>query len=202
MKLGPKYKIAKRLGASVFEKTQGPKFALAQQKNNSFKFKPRSRSNYGKQLLEKQKVRFTYILSEKQFVKYVRKVIEKKVLNPSEALYLLLEKRLDNAVIRSGLAPTRSAARQMVSHGHITVNGEKVTIPSYNVKKGDKISVKDSSKEKGMLDGLEERQKEWSVPNWLSVDTAGKEITIKSDPTYVSSESDLDLLSVLQFYKR
>ena len=129
---GPKYKIARRLGASVFEKTSTAKFALRTERKsrNLAGKRPKARSNYGKQLIEKQKVRFTYGISEKQFRNYVREVIDKNSSNPTEALFALLEARVDSVVLRSGFVPTKQAARQAVSHGHITVNGKRITIPS------------------------------------------------------------------------
>jgi small subunit ribosomal protein S4 len=129
-----KYKVAKRLGASVFEKTQTQKFALSAARNPK---KP-SRggrgggSDYGKQLLEKQRVRFTYGLSERQLSNYAEKAFQEK--DPGAALNASLETRADNVVYRAGLALTRRAARQIVSHGHILVNGTRITIPSYHVR--------------------------------------------------------------------
>lgn len=201
MKIGPKYKIARRLGAQVFEKTQGAKFALAMQKKNK-RFAPRPKSGFGQQLLEKQRVRYTYAIAEKQFAKYVREIIEKKPTNSSEALFQKLEKRLDSIVLRAGLAPTRLAARQMVSHGHILVNDRKVTIPSMQITSKDKISIKQSSKDKPLFAALDERLKEHSAPAWISFDSKKGEISLKGEPVYSPSESQLDLLSVLQFYKR
>src|SRR6185312_9992594 len=125
MKIGPKYKIAKRLGASVFEKTQGQKFAIAQERTARNKPRGRGATEYGKQLLEKQKVRITYGISERQFGNYVAEAMATHGANPAELLHRLLELRLDNVIYRLGLAPTRRAARQMVSHGHITVDGVK-----------------------------------------------------------------------------
>lgn len=201
MRLGPKYKIARRLGAELFEKTQTQKFALRQQ-NKTRSFKPRAKTTYGVQLLEKQKVRFTYILSEKQFVKYVNKVTKKSVANPTGKLYEILERRIDNVVLRAGFATTRSAARQMVSHGHILVNGVRTTIPSYDVKNSDILSIRESSKTKPLFESLEERLKETTPPTWIKVDPIKKEITTKGEPVYTPSQTHFDLSSVLQFYKR
>ena len=201
MKIGSRYKIARRLGSEVFEKTQTQKFALSEQKRNK-QFTRGSRSNYGKQLLEKQKTRFTYLLSEKQFSNYVRKVIATKSTNPSEMLFSLLESRLDNIVLRAGFASTRFAAKQMVSHGHITVNGRKVSISSYHTKTGDVISVKEGSKSKGMFQDYDERAKDYTPPTWLKVVSKDKSVTVSAEPKYVPSDVSFDLLSVLQYYKR
>jgi len=202
MKIGPKYKIARRLGASVFEKTQTAKFALRAERKGRPTRRPKSKTNYGTQLIEKQRVRFTYCLSEKQFRKYVDKVIEKKGVNPSEMLYSLLERRLDNVVAKANFATTRLAARQLVSHGHITVNGVKMTIPSYQVREGDIVAIREGSKEKTVFADLDERMKDSTSPNWLSVHQPKKEITITGTPTLVVTEVPFELQTVIQFYKR
>jgi len=204
MKIGPKYKIARRLGAEVFEKTQTQKFALKMQNKNkgSNSRRPRSRSNYGIQLLEKQKVRFTYALSEKQFSKYIKKVIDKNPSNPSSMLFRLLEDRLDNIILRAGFATTRLAARQLVSHGHINVNGVRVTIPSYAIKDTDLISIRERSQNKTVFADLDERLKEYTAPTWVQVDRAKKEVKVKGGATYTPTQSHFDLMAVLQFYKR
>lgn len=203
MKFGPKYKIARRLGASVFEKTQTAKFALNAEKKQRTTGRPKSRTNFGIQLIEKQRVRFTYGLSEKQFAKYVQQVIEKKgVANPAEMLFTLLEQRLDNVVLRAGFAASRPAARQLVSHGHITVNGIKMTIPSYQVKQGDVIAIREGSKQKTVFAELDERMNEMTFPTWLTVQAAKKEITIAGTPSFVGTNLPFDLQTVIQFYKR
>src|SRR6185369_7878297 len=137
MKTGPRYKIAKRLGASVFEKAQSQKFAISAERSAKNKRRGRGRvSEYGKQMLEKQKVRVTYGLPERQFRSYVRKALLAHSSQPSDRLHELLELRLDNVIWRLGLAKTRRAARQMVAHGHVTVNGKKSRVPSYMLSVG------------------------------------------------------------------
>src|SRR5262245_39416473 len=140
-----KFKIARRLGAGVFEQTQTQRFAASQQKRartSSGKRPPKRPSDYGLSLIEKQRVRFSYGVSEKQFANYVERAFAaaKKGQTPSDRLFDLLEHRLDNVVYRLGFAHTRRFARQLVSHGHITVNGRKVTVPSLAVSQGDVIS--------------------------------------------------------------
>ena len=144
MKTGPRYKIAKRLGASVIEKAQTQKFALSA--DRAAKNKKRTRggrqSEYGKQMLEKQKVRITYVLTERQFRNYVRKaLVNPHGSKPADHLHELLELRLDNVVWRLGLAKTRRGARQMVSHGHITVSEKKSRIPSQALRIGDRLAA-------------------------------------------------------------
>ena len=130
MKIGPKFKIAKRLGAPIFEKTQTQKFALSESRGGrQNKRRPGQMSDYKRQLIEKQKMRFTYGISEKQFRRYVDDAVEKSN-QPVALLMERLESRLDNVIYRMGLAKTRRLARQITSHGHICVNGKKMTIPS------------------------------------------------------------------------
>ena len=152
MKIGPRYKLGKRLGASVFEKCQTQKFVLseARSKKRRTSRRPRQMSDFGKQLLEKQKVRYMYGITEKQFSKYVKEATESSA-ESKNMIFQGLEIRLDNIVYRLGLAPTRRFARQMVSHGHIMINGRRVTIPSYRVGTKDVISVRENSKEKGLF---------------------------------------------------
>jgi small subunit ribosomal protein S4 len=200
MKIGPKYKIARRLGAAVFEKTQSPKFALSEQKRK--KTFSKARSNYGAQLIEKQKVRFTYAITEKQLSNYVKNVIAKNTKNQTDFVFQALETRLDAIVLRAGFAKTRRQARQMVSHGHVRINGVRTTVPSTHITKDMKIEIKESSQSKGLFTDFEERFKDVTVPTWLKVDSVKKTIALVGTPTYSPKESHFDLQAVLQFYKR
>jgi len=203
MKTGPKYKIARRLGPTVFEKTQSQKFALsAERKVGNKKGRPRGASEFGKQLIEKQKVRVTYGLSEKQFANYVKAAMAERGANPTEALHRMLELRLDSIVYRLGLAKTRRFARQMVSHGHITVNGKKTTIPSQRIHAGDKIAVRDGSKSSAMYEGFGERFAERPLASWLSWDAKGMQGGISDMPNMASADPAGDLAAVLSFYSR
>src|SRR3989344_3351470 len=151
MKTGPRFKIAKRLGASVFEKAQSQKFALSEARSAKNKRGSRGLSEYGKQMLEKQKVRVTYGIPERQFRNYVRKAIIGHEGTPLERLHSMLELRLDNVIYRLGLAPTRRAARQMVAHGHVMVNDKRIRVPSHQVRLTDRIAVREGSREHGLL---------------------------------------------------
>ncbi|HVX90513.1 MAG TPA: 30S ribosomal protein S4 [Candidatus Paceibacterota bacterium] len=203
MKTGPKYKIARRLGPTVFEKTQSQKFALsADRKAMNKKGRPRGASEFGKQLLEKQKVRLTYGLSEKQFANYVKEALAQHGTNPTETLHRLLELRLDSIVYRLGLAKTRRAARQMVSHGHIMVNGKKTTIPSQRIHAGDTIAVRDGSKSSAMYEGFGDRFAERPLASWLRWDAKGMQGGIADMPNSASADPAGDLAAVLSFYSR
>lgn len=201
MKIGPKYKIARRLGAQIFEKTSGEKFALREERRSrARRGRRKSLSNFGAQLIEKQKARYTYGISEKQFRKYVDKSLTTKTGSPAENLYKALETRLDNVVYRSGLAKTRRMARQMVSHGHIRLNGRKMTIPSAEVRTGDKFDIREGSKDKTLFADLGEEKKD--IPAWITFDVSKKVGSITKLPTYDPSQESFDLTSVLEFYSR
>ena len=204
MKIGPKYKIAKRLGASVFEKTMSPKFALAQERSaRTKKGRGRGATEFGKQLLEKQKVRMTYNISERQFSNYVAEAMESKDASPVEMLHRLLELRLDNVIYRLGLAPTRRAARQMVSHGHITVNGVKTTIPSRRMRVGDRIAVREGSKGATIFVGFAEKFMERSaLPAWLSWNPQSMDGGVQEIPGAGVNDPAGDLVAVMSFYSR
>ncbi len=203
MKTGPRYKIAKRLGATVFEKAQTQKFAISAERSAKNKRRGRGRqSEYGKQMLEKQKVRVTYGLPERQFRSYVNKALAAHSAKPSDRLHELLELRLDNVVWRIGLAATRRAARQMVAHGHVMVGDKKVRVPSHTLSVGDRISVRDGSKSHGAFVGFAERFAERTLPSWLSWDAKSMAGSVNERPTAVSADPAGDLVAVLSFYTR
>ena len=204
MKTGPRFKIAKRLGSSVFEKAQSQKFAISAERSAKNKKGGRGgRSEYGKQMLEKQKVRVTYGVTERQFRNYVRKSLTSaKSGTPIERLHEMLELRLDNVVWRLGLAPTRRAARQMVAHGHITVGGKKIRVPSHQVAPGDTIAVREGSKSHGTLIGFNERFLERPMASWLTWDPKSMEGKVTERPTAASADPAGDLSAVLSFYTR
>lgn len=193
-----KYKIAKRLGAGVFEQTQTQKFALSEARGK----KPRGRgpSDYGRQLLEKQRIRYTFGLSEKQLSNYAHVAFEEK--DPSAALHKALEMRADSVVYRAGLAPTRRAARQAVSHGHITINGRRITTPSFHVKKGDTVEVREGNRKSPLYAGLTEREDKRSIPSWLDVDMNLLKASVVGEPQFKQEEIGLDYSTLFEFYSR
>lgn len=140
----------------------------------------KKQSEYGLQLNEKQKVKFIYGVLEKQFRKYYVMATKKNGIT-GEMLLQILESRLDNVVFRLGLANTRREARQIVNHGHITVNGSKVDIPSYLVKPGDVISVREKSRSSVRIKEIVEENAKRVVPKWLDMDRntlTGKVLTL------------------------
>lgn len=201
MIFGPKYKIARRLGANIFEKTQTQKFALRQERKAG-KGPYRPKGDFAVAMLEKQKVRFSYGVGERQFKKYVKESVAKKGTNTTQALYERLEMRLDNTVYRLGFAPTRQAARQMNAHGHILVNNKRTNIPSQTLFLGDKVTVRGASLTKPLFKELDEKMKKVSVPTWLSYDGDKKLATVESTPKYSPSEHLFSLGQVIEFYSR
>ncbi|MCR4333949.1 MAG: 30S ribosomal protein S4 [Patescibacteria group bacterium] len=200
---GPRYKIAKRLGATVFEKAQTQKFAISAEHSAKNKRRSRGRqSEYGKQMLEKQKVRITYGLPERQFRNYVNKALATHNMKPTERLHELLELRLDNVVWRLGLVSTRRGARQMVAHGHVMVGAKKIRVPSHMMAVGDTLSVREGSKGHGVLVGFAEKFAERPLPSWLAWNPTKMEGSIVAKPTAASSDVAGDLVSVLSFYTR
>ena len=157
-------------------------------------------SEYGAQLKEKQKVKFVYGILEKQFHKYYLKAANMKGVTGDNMLQLL-ELRLDNVVYRLGLAKTRRMARQVVGHGHIRVNGEKVDIPSYSVKVGDVITLRQRSAEMDMFKVLREGTTA-VTPKWLTFDAPNLTGTVNALP----AREDIDLAiaenMIVEFYSR
>lgn len=204
MRIGPKYKIARRLGERIFPKTQTTKFVVSgmeARSRNSNNKRRKKMSDFGRQLLEKQKAKYTYGVSERQFVGYVSKA-RAATGNPGEKLFKLLENRLDNVVFRMGLVRSRAFARQAVAHGHITVNGRKLTIPSYQVKIGDKIAIRPGSRDNGIFRELTEKMKEYTAPAWILVDPSTGDGEIKGEPLVKEGEPILQFSSILEFYSR
>jgi len=198
-----KYKLARRLGPGIHEKTMSDKFALREARKKVV-FKGRRRrplSDYGKQLLEKQKVRFTYGVNERQFRNYVA-VATKTGGDAGQTLLNLLESRLDNVIYRMGIAPTRPAARQMVAHGHFLVNGSRTRVPSYKVSVGDEITVREGSLTKPVFEIAREEMKERKAAAWLTPGKDGMSAKIKSTPTVDASEGQFDPTVIIEFYSR
>jgi small subunit ribosomal protein S4 len=202
LQIKSKYKIAKRLGNAIFEQTQTQKFSLAEARKPIKKTRGRgNKSDYGRQLIEKQKVRYTYGLSEKQLSNYAAAAFE--TANPPESLHRSLEVRLDSAAYRAGFAGTRRAARQMVSHGHLLVNGTRITMPSYRVKKGDAISVREGSRTSPLFGHMSDSEAiARPLPAWLTVDLSTMVAKVEGEPSYVAGEIPLDYPAVFEFYSR
>lgn len=198
LQIKSKYKIAKRLGANIFEKTQSQKFSLSEARTQKVKRRGRGLSDFGKQMLEKQKVRFTYGLSEHQFRRYVNEAM--RVIDSPTAIHQALESRLDMVAYRAGLAPTRRAARQMVSHGHLTVNGRRMNTPSHRLQVGDVFGVREGSKKSVLFVAEDENRK--AVASWLSFDVKTMMGKVLALPPYNPIEVGFDYPTVFEFYSR
>ena len=139
-------------------------------------------SEYRLRLREKQKVKRYYGVYEKQFMRYFHKA-ERQRGNTGSVLLSLLERRLDNVVYKLGFAPSRAAARQTITHGHVHVNGRRVDVPSYAVRVGNRIDVKDSDRSKNLIRARMEELGEPHVQNWLKLDMAKLEAEVIAVPT-------------------
>jgi len=203
MKLGPKFKICRRVGDRVFGKCQGTKFTISgtERVRRGGKHPKGQASEYAQQLTEKQKARFTYGLTERQFSNYVAEAKKKPGHDHSVELYKRLESRIDNIIYRLGITNSRQAARQLVSHGHIIVNGTKTRVPSYLVRTGDKIGIRTGSRSKGPLTGLTEKLAGKNVPEWLSLDLEKGEAVVKGEPVF-GQEGTINFGAILEFYSR
>lgn len=195
---GPNNKKARRVSFSILEngkdiakRPYGP--------GQHGKDRKRKPSNYAIQLNEKQKARFMYGISEKQFKKLVNDSAKMKGVH-GENLLILLESRLDNIVYRIGFATTRRGARQLVNHGHITVNGKKVDIPSYRVKPGDVIAIKENSSDhKGIEIVLANKVKR---PDFINYDEAKRIGTYVRYPERSELNADINESLIVEFYSR
>lgn len=162
--------------------------------------RPRRLSEHGIQLAAKQKILATYGLREAAFRRLITRAFRRPEITSEKALHFL-ERRLDNVVYRLGFAPSRSVARQLVGHGHITVNGRRVSIPSYEVKAGDEISIRPASREQPLLKELPEALKKYEPPSWLALQGEGTlSGKVVGEPRDVDAPFDLDL--VVDYYSK
>ncbi len=199
--IGPKNRLARRIGRDLGLKTNSVKLSKRLQVppgQHGPKGIRRKNSDYSIQLKEKQKVRFTYGILEKQFKKYYVEASK----NPKATglrLLQLLELRLDNVVYRLGFAPTRAAARQFVTHGHIKVNNKKLDIPSYRVRQGEQISLSEKIMTNPDVKQLLSNKK-YQTPKWLERKAViGK---IIAEPQREEIESDFEEQLIVEYYSR
>ncbi|MDP3043713.1 MAG: 30S ribosomal protein S4 [bacterium] len=205
--LNPKCKQCRRTGEKLMlkgDRCSSPKCAMVKKNYppgaHRVKGKPR-RTEYSLQLNEKQKAKKIYNLLEKQF-KLTFDKAKKQKGDAGENLLKLLEKRLDNVVYRLGFASSRSQARHLVSYGHFTVNGKKVNIPSYQVKTGDIIKIKESSKKKKIFSVLSEKLKKMEIQGWLNLDREELTAKVLHDPAKENFEMNINTPMIVEFYSR
>ena len=196
---GPKTKIARKFGEPIFgadKSLEKRNYPPGQHGNNRRRGK---KSEYAIQLMEKQKAKFTYGILEKQFRIIFDRASRAKGVT-GEVLLQLCESRLDNVVYRLGIAPTRSAARQLVSHRHITVNGKIVNIPSYHIKPGDVVGVREKSKSLTAITHSLERNS--AVYEWMTWNGATLEGTFVSTPQRIQIPENIKEQLIVELYSK
>ncbi len=161
----------------------------------------RKESDFGLQLREKQKARRIYGVFERQFRRYFREAFRRKGLTGTNLL-IILESRLDNVVYRLRLASSRAQARQLILHGHIEVNGRKTNVPSYEMKAGDIIMVRQNSRDNGYFKELTQNLDGGNVPGWLSLDTNTLSGKVISEPTRDHIDVTLNEQLIVEYYSR
>lgn len=194
-----KVKICRKFGEKIFPEVKVSEERLAKAPGVHGAKRRRSVSEFGKQLQEKQKVKYVYGLREKQFRRFYEKALADSEPTPT-ALLRILESRLDNVVYRSQMAGTREQARQMILHGHILVNGKKVTISSFMVKSGDVISY--SATKSKLVAEHKERLKDATLPNWLTLNKKDQTIDVNHAPGVEELSQNFDIALVIQYYSR
>lgn len=203
---GPVCRLCRRDGVKLFlkgERCYTSKCAIERRKYAPGQHGQRQRklANYGVQLREKQKLKRIYRVLERQFRSYFKEAVRRKGVT-GEILLQLLEMRLDNVVYRLGFGLSRRQARQLVNHAHFTVNGKKVNIPSYQVRPGDVIAVRESSKQAGAITEAINATGGRRVPEWLTVDVAAMSGTVGAKPTREQIDTQVNEALIVEFYSR
>lgn len=206
MKTQPTYKVCRRLGAGVFDKCQTQKYVLSETRHAKHQRSQgrKTLSDYGKQLIEKQRVRFAYGVSERQLRKYVEEANRVAILgvDAKDRMIEQLEMRLDNVVYKLGFAATRRAARQLVSHGHIMMNGARTTIPSRAVKEGDVITISKRTQNLPVMEIIKKCVEGGTVPSWITLKGKNLEGTVTARPTQENTETPGAIAAILEYYSR
>ena len=207
---GPVCRLCRREGQKLFLKgarCTSPKCALERrdyppgQHGQVARFRRGQPTDYFRQLREKQKVKRVYGVLERQFRRYFREALRTPGLT-GENLLILLERRLDNVVYRLGFADSRAQARQLVQHGHFTVNGRRVTIPSYLVRPGDQIAVREGSRKRPYFQERAEMLDEMRVPDWLSLNAADLSARVLGMPRREHVDIPINEQLVVEYYSR
>lgn len=197
---GPRTRISRRFGIPVF----GPSKYLERKNYGPGMHGPKSRrknTDYALGLIEKQKLRYYYGLMERQFRGVYERALSRRGVT-GETMLQILETRLDNVVFHLGFANTRAAARQMVTHGHILVNGRKVNVPSYALKVNEAVEVKDSSVSRQMATRNMEASTSRSVPDWVSVNRDAFKGSVLRIPNRAEIQPIANEQAVVEFYSR
>lgn len=203
---GPDCKLCRREGIKLYlkgERCYSPKCAIDRRPvpPGPHGISRKKQSEYGIQLREKQKARRMYGILEGQFEHYFERADRMKGVTGVNLL-VLLERRLDNVVYRSGLGTSRTEARQLVRHGHVTVNGRKVNVPSFQVRPEDVIAIRETSKSSPHVKELVEYAATRTVPQWLSYDPEGTRITILRNPQREEIDTPVQEQMIVELYSR
>ena len=197
---GPRVRISRRFGVPIF----GPTKYLERRNYGPGVHGPKSRrkhTDYGLGLIEKQKLRYYYGLLERQFRGVYERALRRRGVT-GEQMLQILETRLDNVVYHLGFANTRAAARQLVGHGHVRVNGRKVSIPSYALRVNDTIEVRDHSRSRQMASKNLESSTSRAVPDWLSLNKDAFKGVVMRIPTRAEIQPIANEQAVVEFYSR
>lgn len=203
---GPVCRLCRRDGVKLFlkgERCYTSKCAIERRKYPPGQHGQRIRKlgNYGVQLREKQKLKRIYRVLETPFRNYFKEAVRRKGVT-GELLLQLLETRLDNVVFRMGMGLSRRQARQLVNHAHFNVNGKKVNIPSYQVRPGDVIAVRETSKTCGAITEALAQTGGRRVPEWLTLDTGSMSGTVSARPTREQIDTQVNEALIVEFYSR
>jgi len=205
--LGPKCKLCRREGDKLMlkgERCGTAKCAIVKRNYPPGLHGPKGRarqSGYNMQLREKQKAKRMYNLMEKQFALSFSRAIKQKG-EAGENLMKILETRLDNVIYRLGFAPSRAEARVLVNHGHFRVNDVKVNIPSFNVKTGDIIKIRQSSRKNKVFANLSDKFKKIEIPGWLNLDIKDLSAKVLHQPAKENFEAKINSQMIVEFYSK
>lgn len=202
-KIGPRIKLSRRYGVALFGTKKENKI-LQRRPYPPGQHGPSASSRlsgYATQLREKQKARLMYGLLERQFSKYFQEAFD-QTGDTGKLLLEMLELRLDNVVYRLGFAMTRAQARQLVTHGHIHVNGKLVNIPSYRVRPGETISIRPQSASKGYFKDFDKQLEDHQAPSWLDLNKADRTGKVLNRPADEDLEQNLNVQLIVEFYSR
>lgn len=204
--LGPKEKRSRSVGENLFLKAERSTTSKSAYLRRSYRpgmhgKKRRKISAYGSELLEKQKVKLVYGLRERHLERYFEQALSEKTSTP-DALARILESRLDSIAFRMGLAPSRSIARAIVSHGHLTVNGRRSNAPSHVLRAGDRVAIRQKSTSKAFIEKINQHLKRYEPPNWLSVDKNNLTGEILRLPSLEELQLPYNFGRIVEFYSK
>jgi len=198
---GPRHRMCRRVGERLCSSEKCPAGKRQQPPGVHGPKGYQRLTEFGTQLREKQKAKFTYGVMDRQLRRYYEEAI-RRTGNTAENFLRVLERRLDNVVFRLGLAKTRQQARQIVNHGWVNVNGKRVTIPSYQIKIGDVISLKEKAKGSALLKQTTGQRQKTDMPSWLIVDEKKLEGKIVSLPNKDEFPANLNATLIVEYYSR